>query len=176
MLKEGTYYRNPAGGVLLVEKVGASFANVKITTGKRSERHFVTGGGDKVDFESVESRHTTISPLSVLEPATDEEVSVFVRRPPDRAGPDKPAETMEAVPKDEKRPRRTAIGHQVVLTPEARNRKKAAASCPYGGCDEPASYRLYWVYADGKTFCRACNRHARRFAELHGVDMPSKAR
>ena len=86
MLEKGKYYRWFGGGVVLVERVSASSARVKIITGKVNVRDFQTAHGKDVHFESVETKWTNISPTSILEPATDEEVRRYVKDRAKRGG------------------------------------------------------------------------------------------
>lgn len=197
MLEEGRWYKNPGGGVMLVERIGLSSAAVKIVTGEVVESNFTTKEGDGVSFESFKTRRTQISIGASLTEATPEEIEQFVNRKktkptkeetmstaiePEVEKIDLSAGAVGAIEERAPRVRRQAE-HEIELDPPATARKKLNP-CSYSTkserCNQPAPYRLYWIYRDGekvqKSFCRACLAHAKPFAEKHGVALPDRPR
>ena len=77
MLEKGRWYRNPGGGVLFVERVSFSTAEVRIYNGKVRHERFATRAGEEVSFSANDVKRTAIAPGSVLEPASEEEVERF---------------------------------------------------------------------------------------------------
>lgn len=75
MLEKGKWYRNPGGGVLQVERVGFSGADVRVYEGIR--RVTFESNGVDVGFIARKITTTIISSGSTLEAATPEEVRRF---------------------------------------------------------------------------------------------------
>lgn len=195
MLEQGKWYRNPSGGVMLVERLGLSGATVKIVTGKVVDSEFTTKEGQEVSFSSFETKRIEISAGAAVEEATPEEVERFVRRKKtititkeesmNQTTMEPEVEKVDMAALAEPKPARVRreAQHEIELDPPATARKKLNP-CSYSTkgerCNQPAPYRLYWIYRDGekvqKSFCRACLSHAKPFAEKHGAVLPDRPR
>ncbi|MCP4203737.1 MAG: hypothetical protein GY769_17605 [bacterium] len=194
MLEKGRWYRNPGGGVLLVEDVGFSGADVKVFTGVPIDVQYETREGGRVKFRAKQSRRSRVSSGSVLEVALQEEVEMFAtpngrvkaeaaadegrpelkRSNPEQAGQEK------SVPQKRKRVDHGKCTKTIEFTPEVRARKKAKGRCTYlpkPGDGKPATYRIVYSYEDGLvTYCRVCSDHARAYAEKQGLEVPRHPR
>lgn len=180
-LVEGRWYRWP-GGVCLIEKVGPSQATAKIMTSEVVQKDFQTADGDSVSFSTKKGGRLGISPNSVLEPATDEEIALFTARKRQPGKPkaepkSRPAPAARPAPatKPATEPAKMAGPRGTQATKSVEARATPGKSCSFSD-DDPASHRIVWTYLNGKrTFRLACTNHAERFAAKHGLTIGGSA-